>query len=95
MREGTTSRVTVADRPYGEFYDFYSISLENFGYHIVLLSQSPPCTHQLQRPDVAFFKPVSAYYISYIYIYIYIYKHHLQRVPGNVCRHSTSHHWRV
>jgi len=35
MREGTTSRVTVADRPYGEFYDFYSISLENFGYHLV------------------------------------------------------------
>jgi hypothetical protein len=28
----TTSRVTVADRPYGEFYDFYSVSLENFGY---------------------------------------------------------------
>jgi len=22
MREGTTSRVTAADRPYGEFYDF-------------------------------------------------------------------------
>ena len=31
MREGTTSRVTVADRPYGEFYDFYSVSPENFG----------------------------------------------------------------
>jgi hypothetical protein len=30
MQEGTTSRVTVADRPYGEFYDFYSVSLENF-----------------------------------------------------------------
>jgi hypothetical protein len=28
-------RVTVADTPYGEFYDFYSISLENFGYHLV------------------------------------------------------------
>jgi hypothetical protein len=24
-------RVTAADRPYGEFYDFYSISPENFG----------------------------------------------------------------
>jgi len=35
MWEGTTSRVTVADRPYGEFYDFYSVSLENFGYHLV------------------------------------------------------------
>jgi hypothetical protein len=26
MREGTTSRVMAADRPYGEFYDFYSVS---------------------------------------------------------------------
>jgi len=31
MREGTTSRVTVADRTYGKFYDFYSVSPENFG----------------------------------------------------------------
>ena len=30
-REGTNSRVTEADRPYGEFYDFYSVSPENFG----------------------------------------------------------------
>jgi len=30
MREGTTTGVTAADRPYGEFYDFYSVSLENF-----------------------------------------------------------------
>jgi len=30
MRERTTSRVTVADRPYGEFYDFYGVSPENF-----------------------------------------------------------------
>ena len=36
MREGTTSRVTVADRPYGEFYDFYSVSPENFGSTLVL-----------------------------------------------------------
>jgi hypothetical protein len=34
---GTTSRVTVADRPYGEFYDFYSVSLENFGYHLIFV----------------------------------------------------------
>jgi hypothetical protein len=27
MREGTTSRVMAADRPYGEFYDFYSVNL--------------------------------------------------------------------
>ena len=31
MQEGTTLRATVADRPYGEFYDFYSVSPENFG----------------------------------------------------------------
>jgi hypothetical protein len=35
MREGTTSRVTAADKPYGEFYDFYSVSLEYFGYSLV------------------------------------------------------------
>jgi hypothetical protein len=37
MREGTTSRVMAADRPYGEFYDFYSVSPEYFGYILVLL----------------------------------------------------------
>jgi len=45
MGEGTTSRVTVAERPYGEFYNFYSVSPENFGstnvhntyMHMVLL----------------------------------------------------------
>jgi hypothetical protein len=26
MLEGTTSRVMAADRPYGEFYGFYSVS---------------------------------------------------------------------
>jgi len=25
----------AADRPYGEFYDFYSVSPENFGYHLI------------------------------------------------------------
>ena len=36
MREGTISRVTAADRPYGEFYYFYSVSPENFGSTHVL-----------------------------------------------------------
>jgi hypothetical protein len=31
MREGTTSRIMAADRPYGEFYDFYSVCPEYFG----------------------------------------------------------------
>jgi hypothetical protein len=29
----TTLRVMAADRPYGEFYDFYSVSPEYFGFH--------------------------------------------------------------
>jgi hypothetical protein len=28
LREGTTSGVMVADTLYGEFYDFYSVSLK-------------------------------------------------------------------
>jgi hypothetical protein len=32
-REGTTSRVMAANRPCGEFYDFYSVSPKYFGYH--------------------------------------------------------------
>jgi len=31
MREETTSRVTAADRSNSKFYDFYSVSPENFG----------------------------------------------------------------
>jgi hypothetical protein len=34
-REVTTSRVMAAEKPYGEFYDFYSGSPEYFGYHHV------------------------------------------------------------
>jgi hypothetical protein len=33
MGEGTNSRVMATDRPYAEFYDFYSVSPEYFGYH--------------------------------------------------------------
>jgi hypothetical protein len=36
MREGTTSKVMAADRSYGEFYDFYSVSPEYFGYALVI-----------------------------------------------------------
>ena len=39
IREGTTSRVTAADRPYGKFYDFDSVSLETFGSTHVLLNK--------------------------------------------------------
>ena len=34
---GTTSRVTAADGPYGNFYDFYSVSPYNFGSTLVIL----------------------------------------------------------
>jgi hypothetical protein len=33
MQEGTTLRVMAAERPYGEFYDIYSIIPEYLGYH--------------------------------------------------------------
>jgi hypothetical protein len=33
--EETTSRVMAVDRPYGEFYDFYSVSPEYFGCTLV------------------------------------------------------------
>jgi len=33
--EGTTSMMTAANRPYGEFYDFYSVNPENFRYHLI------------------------------------------------------------
>jgi hypothetical protein len=35
MRKETTSRVMAADRLYGEFYEFYSVSPEYFGYTLV------------------------------------------------------------
>jgi hypothetical protein len=35
MVEGTTSRVMAGNRPYGEFYDIYSICTEYFGYTII------------------------------------------------------------
>jgi hypothetical protein len=39
MWEGTTSRVMVGTRPFDELYDFYSFSLEYFGYHHVELEE--------------------------------------------------------
>jgi hypothetical protein len=42
MREGITSRVMAADRPYGEFYGFYSASPEYFGYALVFFIRGIP-----------------------------------------------------
>jgi hypothetical protein len=33
--KGTTSRVMAADRPYGGFYEFYSVNPEYFRYTLV------------------------------------------------------------
>jgi transposase len=35
MRDGTTSRMMAADRPYGEFYYFYSVCPQYFEYKLV------------------------------------------------------------
>jgi len=35
MRDGATSSVKAANRPYCEFYEFYRVSSENYGYHPV------------------------------------------------------------
>jgi hypothetical protein len=45
MREGTTLRVMAANRPYGEFYDLYSISPEYFGYILVFILQNVSATY--------------------------------------------------
>jgi hypothetical protein len=55
MREGTTSRVMAADRPYGEFYDFYSAIPEYFGYRHTSISFRFPhhnlvCIYTLSKP---------------------------------------------
>jgi hypothetical protein len=39
MWEGTASRVMAAEIPYGEFYDFYNVSPEYFGYTLVFLNK--------------------------------------------------------
>jgi hypothetical protein len=41
MWNGSTLRVVEADRPYGEFYDFYSVNLEYFGYTLELWIDVP------------------------------------------------------
>jgi hypothetical protein len=33
VREGTTSRIMAADIPYGGFYGYYSVKLENLDTH--------------------------------------------------------------
>jgi len=49
MREATTSTVRAADRPYGEFYGFYSVSPENFGSTHVHVCVKSARSHKLYR----------------------------------------------
>ena len=57
MWEGTTSRVTAADRPYGEFYGFYSVSPEHFGsthvLELAVLNIRIPTTTKREREKKA------------------------------------------
>jgi hypothetical protein len=41
MWEGTTTRLIAADKLYGEFYDFYSVSPKYFGYYHVYDGNRP------------------------------------------------------
>jgi hypothetical protein len=43
MREGTTSRVMAADRPYGTFYDVYSVSLEILHQPLYIVVEYKSC----------------------------------------------------
>jgi hypothetical protein len=59
MREGPTSRVTAADRPYGEFYVFYSVSPENLGStHLYSLRQdvftAEQTSHLIPIPHITY-----------------------------------------
>jgi hypothetical protein len=49
IREGTTSRSMAADRPYGEFYDFYSVSQEYFRYTLVFSADWSDTVFTLHR----------------------------------------------
>ena len=71
MREGTTSRVTAADRPYGEFYGFYSVSPENFGSTHVCLKETPQkileqmrVRHSIEKYCFVFFPVCQAFHQS-------------------------------
>jgi hypothetical protein len=55
MQEETASKVMAADRPYVEFYDFYIVSPEYFGFHQTSISfrfthQKLVCSYTLSMP---------------------------------------------
>jgi hypothetical protein len=69
MREGTTLRAMVADRPYGEFYDFYCFSPEYFGYTLVLhiaRRLTVKCNQYLLMTQVKSHLISSSFFIAYV-----------------------------
>jgi hypothetical protein len=65
MQEGTTSRVITANKPYGEFYDFYSVSPEYFGYTLVFYVHQPVRIQSVPADDDLTFQtlPVQKYFV--------------------------------
>jgi hypothetical protein len=84
MREGTTSRVMAADRPYDECYDFYSVSQEYFGYHVVYRQKQ--CNWVRSLPSarlqwvICYIKLVLAVTFTGTTCYAYVYTY----FPGNL-----------
>jgi hypothetical protein len=60
MQEGTTSRVMEANRPCGEFYDFY-VSPEYFGYTLLSIGHNRMLRQDFTTYDVI---PAHAYHTS-------------------------------
>jgi hypothetical protein len=58
MREVITSMVMAADRPYGEFYDFYIVNPEYFGYSILWLPLDCFAMTDTYRPNYIAVKPI-------------------------------------
>jgi len=79
IREGTTSRVTAADRPYGEFYDFYGVSPENFGSTLVqFFGQPDDGLHVGPKHVVVYYIMllILQYFCVHDCMYIQIYTHY-------------------
>jgi hypothetical protein len=55
MREETASRVMAADRPYGEFYDIYSVSPEYLEYNapMFIFGVTKPVCHITSCTEIA------------------------------------------
>jgi hypothetical protein len=52
MREGPPSKVMAANRPYGEFYDYYSVRPENVWYTLASIATKRQYFHRLSLADM-------------------------------------------